>query len=150
VETLLMLSLASVGACGEDAEVYFTEAYVSTYTEVRDCRRSGDHNLRFIKVLVEPAALEPYQGRLLPFPEGAVVLKEEYAFDDPTCAGEPIQWTAMRKRSASSNQLGWDWQRVDPDFSVVEENKPSCFGCHEPCTGAPPGSVGYDYTCTDP
>ena len=143
--------LLAVFACGNDAadEAMFPADYALTYTEVRDCRRSGDHDLRFIRVLVDPVALEPYRGRSLAFPDGAIVVKEEYPLDDPTCSEMPLEWTVMRKRAGAGDQLGWDWQRVDSERSLVEQNQPSCFGCHDPCTGSG-GASGYDHTCTDP
>ena len=147
----VLVTLALV-ACSDDApagDVMFPADYAATYTEVRDCRRSGDHDLRFIRVLVDPAALQPYQGRTEAFPDESIVLKEEFAFDDPNCSGEPVEWTVMRKQSRAVNRLGWDWQRVDADRAIVEENQPSCFGCHEPCTGTG-GEIGYDHTCTEP
>ncbi len=141
--------LAALAACGgDDVAPSFPAAYATSYVAVRDCRRSSDHDLHFIRVLVEPAALQPYNDRVSPFPVGSVVLKEEYEFDDPSCAGEPVEWTVMVKTSGTE-RLGWDWQRVEAGRSVVESNGASCYGCHEPCTGIG-GAIGYDGTCTEP
>ncbi len=126
----------------------FPADYADSYTEVRGCRKSGDHELDFVRVLVDPSARGPYTDRTTPFPEGAVALKEQYDVSDTDCSGPIAQWTVMKKDSGASDRLGWDWQRVSSDRAVVEENTTRCFGCHESCSG-PPG-VGYDHTCTEP
>lgn len=137
------------GTTGIDAEPFFPEDYDATYVEVRNCRGSGDHDLNNIRILADPAALEPYEGRMLPFPEGAVVLKAEYDFGDLTCEGPIKQWTVMKKLAEGSadDTLGWAWQRVDADREVLEEDPPRCIACHTGC-GKPPD--GYDWTCALP
>lgn len=126
----------------------FPADYAASYTEVRGCRKSGDHELDFIRVLADANALGPYTDRTSPFPEGAVVLKEQYDVSDSSCSGPIVQWTVMTKDSAATSRLGWDWQRVTPDRAVVEANTARCYGCHEACSGPP--NAGYDHTCTDP
>jgi hypothetical protein len=126
----------------------FPADYADSYTEVRACRKSGDHELDFVRVLVDPSALGPYTDRTTPFPEGAVALKEQYDLSDTDCSGPIVAWTVMQKHAAATERLGWDWQRVSPERAVLEENTTRCFGCHTSCSG-PPG-VGYDYTCTEP
>ena len=126
----------------------FPADYADSYVEVRGCRRSADHELEFVRVLADPAALGPYSDRQSAFPEGAVVLKEQYEPSDDSCSGSIAQWTVMRKAPAATERLGWDWQRVASDRRVVEENAEGCVNCHSSCTGAP--QPGYDFTCTDP
>jgi len=126
----------------------FPADYVDSYSLVRDCRKSGDHELDFIRVLVDPDAVGPYTDRTTPFPDGAVVLKEQYDVSDTDCSGPIVQWTVMVKDSAATSRLRWDWQRVAKNRSVTEANTARCFGCHEGCTGTP--DVGYDFTCTEP
>jgi hypothetical protein len=128
--------------------VAFPADYAASYTLVRDCRKSGDHELDFIRVLAAPEALGPYTDRTTAFPNGAVLLKEQYDVSDSSCAGPIAQWTVMVKDSAATERLGWDWQRVSRSRTVTEANTTRCFGCHEACTGTP--RVGYDYTCTEP
>ena len=115
---------------------------------MRDCRQSGDHDLNQIRILADPAALGPYTDRADPFPEGAVVLKEEYEFGDVDCSGPIRQWTAMTKLPTGSDpdNLDWFWERVDSGRRVVDEQNPRCAGCHDDCE--PPD--GYDFTCTVP
>ena len=126
----------------------FPADYADSYTLVRDCRKSGDHELDFIRVLTAPDATGPYTDRATPFPDGAVVLKEQYDVSDATCSGPIVQWTVMAKNGAATARLGWSWQRVAPNRRVTEANTARCYGCHEGCTGTP--EVGYDFTCTEP
>lgn len=151
---LLCVVLCVLGAaCGDDAmnapDAVFPADYGDTYTEVRDCRQSGDHDLNVVRVLADPAALAAYADRTEPFPEGAVVIKEEYEFGDIDCTGPIIQWTAMEKLPVDSapDMLDWRWQKVDADGVVVQQDGPRCAACHQGC-GVPPD--GYDGTCTVP
>lgn len=143
--------LATTMACGDDTPMstpVFPSDYATTYTEVRDCRQSGDHDLNVVRVLADPAALAAYSDRTEPFPEGAVVLKEEYEFGDVDCTGPITQWTVMEKLAVGADpaNLDWFWQRVDGDGTVLDENLPRCAACHQACV--PPD--GYDGTCTVP
>jgi hypothetical protein len=127
----------------------FPADYADSYQEVRNCRKSGDHDLNNVRVLADPAALTPYQNRVDAFPEGAVVIKEEYDFADDTCSGDLVQWTVMSKlaEGAAPDFLDWHWQTVDPERKVADDNLVSCAGCHTDC-GVPP--VGYAGTCAQP
>ncbi|MEO8699429.1 MAG: hypothetical protein ABI867_05270, partial [Kofleriaceae bacterium] len=84
---IAVLSALLLGCGGDDGgssdappapPAVFPETYAATYTEVRDCRLSLEHDLFHIKVLVDPPALTPYTDRTTAFPVGAVVLKEQY------------------------------------------------------------------------
>jgi hypothetical protein len=141
-----------VAACSDPQpppqnEVAFPADYADSYVEVRDCRKSADHELEFVRILADSSARAPYQQRAGGFPDGAVVLKEQYDVADDTCAGPVLQWTVMVKNSAASGRLGWDWQRVDAERRVVSNDLASCSGCHQACTGS---GLGYDATCADP
>jgi hypothetical protein len=133
----------------EGPEPEFPADYAGSYVEVRDCRGSGDHDLNNIRILASPSALTPYQERMEPFPEGAVVLKEEYEFGDMSCEGPIKQWTVMTRlaEGSSPDTLDWAWQRVDAGRKVVGEDVPACIGCHTGC-GVPPD--GYEGTCAIP
>jgi hypothetical protein len=126
----------------------FPADYAASYVEVRSCRKSADHELEFIRVLADADALGPYRDRVDAFPDGAVVLKEQYEASDATCSGPVTQWTVMQKNRAAKERLTWDWRRVAADRRVVEADTPACHGCHAGCTGAP--QLGYDFTCADP
>ncbi len=155
--TALVLGTALLPACGDGTsgggeagpEPLFPEDYATSYVEVRDCRQSGDHDLNLVRMLADAAALGPYQGRNEPFPEGAVVLKEEYEFDDIDCEGPIKQWTVMQRLAGGSGDetLGWAWQRVDSERNVATENDGRCVSCHTGC-GVPPD--GYEGTCSIP
>lgn len=143
-------SLFAATGCGPDpsgAAPVFPEEYATTYREVRDCRRSSDHDLSFVRVLASPDAFDAYQMRDRAFPVGSVVIKEEHA--DEGC-GDLLGWTAMQKEEpGSAGDAGdWRWQRVEPDRTVSEDGAPVlCVSCHQGC-GVPPD--GYDWTCTVP
>ncbi len=138
--------LVLVAACTDDPVPRFPADYATTYTEVRGCRSSSDHELHRIRVLADPAALGPYTTRTSAFPVESIVLKAEYDFGDTACSGPPIEWTVMQK-VATPEDLGWVWQRVAADRSVTTENDPLCITCHTSCGVAPDG---YDGTCTMP
>lgn len=141
-----LLLLVVVAACADPADPVFPADYRATYTEVRNCRQSSDHDLHRIRVMAAPDALEPYTTRASAFPVGAVVLKEEFDFADTDCSGDIIEWTVMQK-TADSAHLGWHWQDVRPGRDVSTENLPRCINCHTTCGVAPDG---YDGTCTVP
>jgi hypothetical protein len=147
-----VVAAALLAACGEPAPpspvAAFPADYAASYQELRSCRKSADHELSFVRVLADESALGPYRDRASPFPDGAIVLKEQYDPGDATCSGTIAQWTVMRKNASATERLTWDWQRVAADRSVVEADTASCYGCHASCTGAE--QAGYDFTCADP
>jgi hypothetical protein len=161
-DAALALALAAALAlgCGDDGGArpidagqadasapLFPADWAASFTEVRDCRGSADHLLNRIRVVVDDAALGPYQDRATPFPDGATALKVEYGSDD--CSDSPIRFTVMVKDAARTDALGWRWQDVDADRVVTEVDGASCRTCHAACTGAG-DAVGYDFTCTEP
>lgn len=128
-------------------EPSFPAGYAASYSEVRDCRNSGDHELNRIRVLVDADALAAYRDRSADFPVGSVVLKEEHGFADADCTDAPVRWTVMTRLAAGSSPetLDWHWQDVDAARRVTSENDSRCIGCHTGC-GVPP--EGYLGTCT--
>jgi hypothetical protein len=151
---VLALVLA-IGCPGDDTgpdpgpEPVFPADYEAHYTEVRDCRGSGDHDLHNIRVLTDAAALAPYRDRTEPFPAGSVVLKVEYDFGDLACEADPVRWTVMQRLPAgtSPDTLDWLWQDVDAERRVVSEDRAGCIGCHAGCGVEPDGYAG---TCAMP
>lgn len=129
-------------------EPVFPADFERTYRERRNCRESHEHELHFIRVLVSPSALEPYEALSpdVPYPKGATLVKVEY--DDEACA-DPVLYTAYRKLELGTNAFAsdWLWQSVGPDREVIEEGAPwRCINCHtHHC--APP--YGYDLTCAE-
>jgi hypothetical protein len=147
-----VVAVWTAGACGgsgAEQTSLFPADYASSYVTVRPCRSSPDHDLNHVLVLVDPAAMEPYQVRDHPFPTGAVVLKEEHDLSDDTCSGPIKSWTVMVKLAAGSSAatLDWHWQKVDAGRAVVTDNEPRCYACHTSC-GVPPD--GYLATCSAP
>lgn len=149
--TALALTLLA-GGCADGPSAApqpaFPADYADSYVEVRNCRKSADHELEQVRVLADPDAIGPYRDRAGAFPEGAIVLKEQYDASDTTCSGPIAQWTVMQKDNETSARGGWNWQRVAADRRVLETDAASCHGCHASCTGAP--QPGYDFTCADP
>jgi len=143
------LLLACPGGDDDGPPPFFPEDYEASYTEVRACRGSGDHDLNNVRILVDPAARAPYEQRMAAFPLDAVVLKEEYDFGDLDCTGDITQWTVMRKLADGSSPatLDWSWQRVDVDRKVLDPDAMRCISCHQGC-GVPPD--GYGWTCAVP
>jgi hypothetical protein len=145
---LIVLALLASCSSGDGTDAVFPADYAATYQQVRNCRRSLEHDLMTIRVRAAPDALTPYTDRATPFPTGAVVLKEQYGGDDTTCS-KPIEFfTVMVKLAPGSSPatLDWQWQKVDADRNVVSESVTGCVRCHEACV--PPD--GYDSTCTVP
>lgn len=147
---LIAVVAVVASACGEDtASLPYPADYASTFTEVRDCRASADHDLHHIRVLASPSAVAPYQMRAAPFPEDAVVLKEEFDFADDTCSGPAIRRTVMTKlpTGSSPETLDWSWVDVGAGKRIVSEDDSRCIGCHTDCGVAPDG---HDGTCAIP
>ncbi|UJR85687.1 hypothetical protein [Sandaracinus amylolyticus] len=139
---LALVALLFVG-CPEPEPVapVFPADYASTFLEVRDCRRSPEHELAFIRVLASPDAAGVYTSRTGSFPVGAVIVKEEHASEG---CDDPIGWTAMRREDGDA----WRWQEVAPDRVVIEDGAIArCAGCHARCV-AP--DHGFEQTCAEP
>jgi hypothetical protein len=135
--------------CGDDGgpvlTPLFPENYAATLTEGRNCRPSADHDLNKVRVLADVLAFGPYVNRDALFPEGALLVKEEYDFADGDCSGEIVQWTVMSRLAlGASLELGeWRWQRVDRDRNVLSQDDSRCFGCHMDCVQPD----GFESTC---
>jgi hypothetical protein len=149
---LLALALVTAASCGggDDAEPSFVTAdYADTFTEVRDCRRSIDHDLEFVRILADAEALAAYRDREVEFPVGSIVVKEQYLDNDDDCSGEIVRYTAMRKLEdgADPDFIDWEWQAIDTDFGVIADEDPiGCASCHASCE-EPEGYLG---TCAAP
>jgi len=143
--------IAAVCGCsgGTDGPpALFPADYAASYQEVRDCRRSLEHSAT-VRILASPDAFAAYDGRSEAFPVGSIVLKEQYATDDITCARSIERYTVMQKVAAQSSPgtLDWTWQEVDADLVETPSDVPQCVNCHTVC-GKPP--MGYDGTCAEP
>lgn len=149
----VLIGLGCVGpaACGTSYSEPpdFPESYAVTYTEVRNCRFSIEHNQLHVRVLVSPEALAPYRDRVGAFPSGSVVLKEEYSASDKTCSGGVVDYTVMSRLPSGMDPgtLDWAWQRVSPKREVAPDDISSCVQCHANCASQ---GVGYMGTCEEP
>lgn len=131
-------------ACGGDddkepaGEPFFPRDFASTYTLVRDCRFSIEHDGVSIRVYANDTAAQSYRDGTYPLPEGAILVKQQHT--DGACA-DLVGFTAMRKLGADD----WEWQEVDAEHAVrAKTNAARCVSCHADCT------QGRDMTCTDP
>jgi hypothetical protein len=157
MRAILFGSVVVLGAChgGTPASMPILPVdYATTYTQVRPCRSSTDHDLDNVTVFADPTSLEPYQMRDNPFPEGSVVVKPQYSPNDTSCGGPIIQWTVMQKLATGSspNTDDWHWQRITAQRKVITDNDITCINCHADC-GGPNSSdnvYGYLYTCSAP
>lgn len=138
------LILFLCASCGDHTPI-IPEDYAVTFTEGRNCRESVDHDLENVHIFANALALDPYVNRNGPFPVGAMLVKEHYDWDDPTCAGDILQWTVMEKLmdGASPEHGDWRWQRVDRERNVVTQDDGRCFACHVDCIEPD----GYRTTC---
>lgn len=116
------------------------------FEEARDCRRSIDHDLSFVRVFADATAHGPYTTRAEPFPAGATLVKVQYA--DEECV-DVVGFVAMQKRvtGEAPDSGDWIWQRASAERGVLEHGDlQSCVFCHSGCNVA----GGYDWTCTEP
>lgn len=147
---LLLLALA-VGSCGPEdpAPGPFPADYERTWSEARErCTLSHDHELRYIRVFANDAALGPYSRQDAPYPPGAALLKAEY--DDPDCS-ELLSFVLMEKLAPGTtppDEHDWTWRRFDAQRREIVDRRaiPStCIDCHAWHCEEPP--YGWDYTC---
>lgn len=151
----LFLASALPCACAMEArkqppQPVFPADFESQYSEMRDCRQSHEHELRFIRVLASPSAQAPYAALSAdtPYPVGAILVKAEY--DDFGCEAETLLgFTAMQKLAEGESPDGgdWRWQKLDTERALIEDGAPErCVNCHvQHC--APPH--GYDLSCAE-
>ncbi len=138
-------SATLLAACGSETP-QAPANWSESYSEVRACRRSGEHDLNFVRVFAAPGITEAYRSRSGPLPADETILKVEYA--DPDCR-EVTGYTSMRKDAdpAFRDSDGWRFQRTNLSREVIDLDKEArCIGCHRACQ-APDG---HDWTCTDP
>lgn len=134
------------GGAAPAAAPLFPADVEEAFAEARDCRRSIDHDLSFVRVFADAPAHGPYTTRAEPFPVGATVVKVQYADED--CA-DVVGFVAMQKRATgeASDSGDWTWQRTSAEREVLEHGDvQGCVFCHSACNGA----GGYDWTCTEP
>lgn len=124
------------------------------FEEVLACRASHEHDLRYVRIVANAAAVAMYRRCILvpaagcsePFPVGALFVKYEYEL--PGCfPGDFDGYTASLKLAPGSYPEGhdWRWQRLTPKFRVTEDGAPlRCLLCHIDHCAAP---AGHDLHC---
>ncbi len=142
----------ALAGCGGDEggpqppgpDPFFPADFLTTYTQVRDCRFSVEHDLHSIQVYINPEAAKAYTDSIYPFAAGTICVKPEYT--DPQCS-QIAAYAVMRKGPPGTAPDGgdWEWQIVGADLKVVRSAQTEgCVDCHALCTN------GRDFTCTDP
>jgi len=105
--------------------------YSSRFVEVLSCRISVEHGLAHVLVRAAPEHADNYRsGGAAPFPEGALIVKEQYA--DGQCRSLN-GYTVMRKELAGYDPAAhdWKWSRLDRRQRLLEEGKlTACSRCH--------------------
>ena len=137
--TLMLAGCPPPAPSGDAGVPFFPADYATSFNEVRNCRRSPDHDLSYVRVLASPEAESTYTTRVGEFAEGAVLVKPEYA--DDLCR-DLVGITTMRFTAGS-----WEFQETDVMGRVISTDTLRCIGCHAGC-GVPPD--GYMGTCAVP
>jgi hypothetical protein len=125
--------------------------YTTTFTKVRNCLPSIEHGLVNVVVYASPSAVPTYTTLTGTYATGAMLVKEEYADSDNSCASPIQDWTVAEKLTAGSSPgtLDWHWQKINSGRTTIEDNDQTCISCHSMCT--PTGEEGgYLYTCSAP
>lgn len=124
---------------GDQAAAFVSAGDLEAWPEVRVCRHSIEHDLSYIRVLASPEAKTAYLERKEPFPEGAILVKPEYA--DEQCKSL-VRLTAMRRPTTAPT---WEWQELSPSLDVLQSGTlAACASCHASCDG------GHDGVCAHP
>lgn len=123
--------------------------YRTTFVQVRGCRSSVEHDLVNILVRTSPAVAAIYDTGPLPFPQGTVIVKEEYS--DSRCTSLTA-YTVMKKDKPGTDTAGgdWRWYKVDHLDRIIQQGAGTkrCSGCHaNNCGGS---HAARDFTCALP
>ncbi|MBK8271292.1 MAG: cytochrome P460 family protein [Planctomycetes bacterium] len=119
--------------------------YRTTFTEVRNCRFSIEHDGVQIRVWANDIAMAAYLAEENPLPVGSIIVKEEFAGGTCDDDSELNILSVMRKEAAGFDNEDKDWhfQEVNPTSRVVITNtKTDCIECHRNDCSA------RDYMCT--
>lgn len=139
------------GAAFPSLTPYYASDYLTTYTEVADCR--GSEHGGFMRVHIFPTETAAfYIDRVArenqAFPEKTILVKSEYL--NPDCLGAPTRITAMRKAAPGTAPLtaDWQWQEFDfvDEFEQAGSGLSDCIGCHDGTLNVDCGTE-WDYTC---
>lgn len=146
---IALAALAAAGCPGPVDEAPFPADYETAWTEARTpCTLSHDHELTYIRVFADDAALGPYTFRTEPYPVGARLLKVEYM--DEACT-EILDYVVMERLAAGTApaDLDWRWLRYDRGRARVTDRRTEperCINCHTCHCGMLP--YGWELTCS--
>jgi hypothetical protein len=147
-----ILFLAVVlSACAEvdspNPKMVLPNDYRTAFVPVRRCGDGVEHGFIKFVVRVRAELANQYDNGPYPFPEGTLIVKEEYDSRDSQC-DNLMSYTAMRKEAAGYFPAGGDWQwfSLDGYGVVLKDGKlDTCAQCHtKGC-----GSKNRDLTCVD-
>jgi hypothetical protein len=123
--------------------------FETEWTEARTpCTLSHDHELTYIRVFADDAALGPYTLNVEPYPVGARLLKVEYTDEACTDVLDYVMMERLAEGSAPAD-LDWRWLRFDRERRLVTERRfepETCINCHTCHCGALP--YGWQFTCS--
>jgi hypothetical protein len=158
VFALLLSGCEDSGSPGEtefpSLTPYYAADYLTSYTEVADCRNS-EHG-GFMTIRIFPTATAAYYldraaRENQEMPVGTLLVKSEYL--RPDCLGQPTRITVMRKAAAGSFPANQDWEWQEFDFvNRTEQQGPAiaeCVACHNGTLNTDCG-LEWDYTCLIP
>jgi hypothetical protein len=119
--------------------------YRTSFTQVRDCRFSIEHDGVQIRVWANDIAMAAYLAEENPLPVGSVIVKEEFIGDN--CDDDPDLniLSVMRKETSGFDNEDNDWhfQEINPTSrAVITNTKTDCIECHRNDCSA------RDYMCT--
>ncbi|MEN9578105.1 MAG: hypothetical protein RJA70_1114 [Pseudomonadota bacterium] len=143
----LSCSTPSDGESMHEGDAVFPINWEQSLVELRDCRRSIDHELEFVRLFASKDAAAPYEECVTrgecdePFASGSIFLKPQYR--DAECR-ELVRYSAVKREQPAKapGPAGWRWQEVLASGKVVADGAPSeCVGCHAQCDGS------YDLRC---
>src|SRR3954453_6382027 len=107
--SLLALGVV-VSACAQvdnpSPQMVLPADYRTAFVQVGNCENSIDHGLIDVIVRVRSEDVARYTSGPYPFPQGALVVKEEYRGQG---CGELSGYTVMRKEAPGFFAAGGDW-----------------------------------------
>jgi len=137
----LVLLAALVGCDPDDptpVEPLYPSDWTTSFTQVRGCRSSPDHDLEYVTLWIDPASQAKFDACVKPgatctgeFDAGAVFLKPQYA--DQACT-DLVRISAAKKEAGFETVGGWHWQEVLYSGKQAKVNEDGalrdCYGCH--------------------
>jgi hypothetical protein len=130
------LAVVVLAACAQvdspNPEMVLPVDYRTTYLPVRACRSSLDHMVAIV-VFTSPEVAGIYDSGPYPFPQGALVVVEQYR--DTGCM-DLREYAVMKKREEGYDPANgdWQWYRLDQRQHVIETGKIArCATCHNDC-----------------